>query len=114
MKISIATILQHISENFLIHSLQCDKLLIASNFQLKHMVFRQSIQNSVICSFFAISESDTLFLKLLSWRNNPLLSMINCVQVQMGKTKQLSYSIQHEIFCVHDGVCWDSASPRAT
>ena len=68
MKINIATILQHISENFLIHSLQCDKLLIASNFQLKHMVFRQSIQNSVICSFFAISESDTLFLKLLFYR----------------------------------------------
>ena len=65
MKISIATILQHISEKILIHSLQCDKLLIASNFQLKHMVFRQSIQISVICSFFAISESDTLFLKLL-------------------------------------------------
>ena len=66
MKINIATILQHISENFLIHSLQCDKLLIASNFQLKHMIFEQFIQNTEIYYFFAISESDTLFLKLLS------------------------------------------------
>ena len=78
MKINIATILQHISEKFLIHSLQCDKLLIASNFQLKHMIFEQFIQNTVIYSFFAISENDTLFLKLLCFSFALLCTIVKC------------------------------------
>ena len=67
MKMNIAAILQHISQRFLIHSIQDEKPDIASTFQLKHMIFEQFIQNTVIYSFFAISETDTLFLKLLDF-----------------------------------------------